>query len=314
VVFKYSVVVDTLRFLGYDALESPQEVFGAIKEAGYDGVDLPGDLGPVSVADMKGILARYALKVPAIQGAWAYFHAGENRDLCGADESARQAGIRYAKRGVDMAVEFGAPYFSLCAAQPPVYETPFPTLPVATMWQNLKAATHEICRYAADRGVTILYEPLNKYEAYPGIMTLLSDASRLIDELGVDNLGIQPDISHMHYGEASIPDALRAAGARIKHTHINETNRYAIGTGAADYRSIIRVLKEIDFDGHMGVYMPLTTQDIFWLSRRGYGGAGDPASVNPAERPPLAPHLEWPIRYLSTLEAAVDAERRVYGV
>jgi D-psicose/D-tagatose/L-ribulose 3-epimerase len=312
--FKYSLVCDTLAFLGYDAFENPKEVFGAIKEAGYDGVDLPGDLGRVNTADLKAILAQYDLKVPAILGAWAYFHAGENRDLCGADESAREAGIRYARRGVDMAVEFGAPYFSVCAAQPPVYQIPFPELPTATMWQNLKTATREICAYAADRGVMILYEPLNKYEAYPGIMTLLSDATRMIEELGVDNLAIQPDISHMHYGEASIPDALRAAGARIKHMHINETNRYALGTGAADYRSIIRVLREIDFDGHMGVYMPLTTQDVFWLSRRGYGDAGGAASVNTSARPPAAPHLEWPIRYLSALAAAVDAERQVYGV
>jgi len=309
---RYSLVCDTLAFLGCDALENPREVFAAVKKAGYEGVDLPGDLRRVNVGELKSILDGLGLRVASILGAWAYFHAGENRDLCGADEGARQAGIRYAKLGIDMAAAFGARYFSVCAAQPPVYEIPFPKLPLETLWENLKVATREICAYAADRGVTILFEPLNKYEAYPGIMTLLSDASRLIDELGVDNLGIQPDISHLFYGEASIPDALRAAGPRIKHTHINETNRYALGTGAADYRAIVRVLKEVGFDGYMGIYLPLTDQKTFWLSQRGYGAGGAAARANLPARPPLRPYLEWPIRYLTQIEAAVDAERQLY--
>lgn len=42
--FKYSVVCDTLKWIGYDVLANPHEVLGAIKSAGYDGADLPGDL------------------------------------------------------------------------------------------------------------------------------------------------------------------------------------------------------------------------------------------------------------------------------
>ena len=41
--FKYTIVTDTLAWIGYNVLEQPQEVLSAVKEAGYDGIDLPGD-------------------------------------------------------------------------------------------------------------------------------------------------------------------------------------------------------------------------------------------------------------------------------
>ena len=98
---KFSLVCDTLAYVGWNALANPREVFTAAKAAGYDGVDLPGDLSRVNVREIKSLLDSLGLTVPAIQGAWAAFHAGENRDLCGADQTARQAGIRYAKQGID---------------------------------------------------------------------------------------------------------------------------------------------------------------------------------------------------------------------
>ena len=49
--FKYSAISDTVRRLGYDVLETPKAVLElqklqnqqAIKAAGYDAVDIPGD-------------------------------------------------------------------------------------------------------------------------------------------------------------------------------------------------------------------------------------------------------------------------------
>jgi len=40
---KYTVQSDTLPWTGYNLLENPQEVLEAAVEAGYDGIDLPGD-------------------------------------------------------------------------------------------------------------------------------------------------------------------------------------------------------------------------------------------------------------------------------
>jgi sugar phosphate isomerase/epimerase len=303
--FKYSVVCDTLKWIGYDVLADPQEVLGAIKSAGYDGADLPGDLKRARAKSLKPMTDSLGLMVPEVLGAWAYFHAGENRDLAGLDEGARRTGIDYAKKAIDLAAELGAQFFQVCAAQPPVPQVPFPEAPIPTLRQNFVQACREICEHAAGRGITVLFEPLNLYEALPGVMTSIYDAIRVIDELGFDNLGIQPDVFHMNISEASIPDALRAAGKRIKVMHMNETNHYALGAGHADYRAIMRTLKEIGFDGWISVYMPLTSQATLELTSAGYGRSGNASDGQPAARLDLRDTLAQPLRFLREIERSV---------
>ena len=82
--FKYSVVCDTLKWVGYDVFQDPRGVLTAIKHAGYDGADLPGDPARLNASVFRKIVEELGLKVPEVLGAWAYFHAGENRDLAGA--------------------------------------------------------------------------------------------------------------------------------------------------------------------------------------------------------------------------------------
>ena len=301
--FKYSVVSDTIRRLGLDILETPQEILEAIKAAGYDGVDVPGGHPErVNAKAIRQTADSLGLEIPEVAAAWAYFHAGENRDLAGSDEEARRGGIVYAKRAIDLAVELGAQFFQICAAQPPVPQVPFPKLPIQTLRENFLESTREICEYAAGRDISILFEPLNRYEAYPDVLTTIYEAISLIDALGFPNLGVQPDIYHMNIAEASIPDALRAAGKRIKVMHMNETNHYYMGEGHADYKAIIRTLKEIGFDGYLSVYMPLISQEVSY-------GADNGDSLT---RPDLQTVLERQLRFLKEIERAVDGQRTRY--
>ena len=156
--FKYSVVSDTIRRLGYNILESPEEIFSASKAAGFDGVDIPSwHPKRVEGKTLHKLADSLELEILEVAGAWAFYHAGENRDLTGSDEDARTRGIAYAMGAVDLAGTLGAPYFQICAAQPAVLQVPFPKLPTQILRANLLAATREICAYAAERGINILF-------------------------------------------------------------------------------------------------------------------------------------------------------------
>ena len=100
--FKYTVVCDTFSSLGYDVLDNPREILQLIKDAGYDGADLPGDPNRMDGKALRQIVDSVGLDVPELLGAWAYFHGGEDRDLAGGDEEARGRGIAYAKRTIDL--------------------------------------------------------------------------------------------------------------------------------------------------------------------------------------------------------------------
>lgn len=290
--FKYSIACPTLGWMGYDVLQDPTAVLQAIKDAGYDGADLPVE--GVDAERMRPILQAVGLEVPEIMGTWGYVHSREDRDLTSLDEQVRQRGIDYSRAAIDLAAELNAKFFNICAGQPPVPHVPFPQPPISTLRQNFSASLKAICNYAAERKITILLEPLNLYEAIPGVLTSVYDALGLIKELGVDNLGVQPDIFHMNISEVSVTDALRAAAACARVVHINETNHYQLGTGHADYPAIIGVLKDCGFNGYLTVYAPLVSQEVFCLKDR--------ASDRPDLRAVLAEQLE----FLKQIESAVD--------
>ncbi len=290
--FKYSIACPTLVWTGYDVVQEPEGVLQAIKDAGYDGADLPVE--GVTAERMRPILQAVGLEVPEIMGTWGYVHSGEDRDLTSPDEQVRQRGIDYARTAIDLAVEFNAKFFNICAAQPPVPQVPFPRLPISTLRQNFGASLQVVCDYAAARKITILLEPLNLYEAIPGVLTSVYDALGYIEELGIDNLGVQPDIFHMNISEASVTDALRAAAACTRVVHINETNHYRLGAGHADYAAIIGVLKDCGFNGYMTVYAPLVSQEVLCQQGRA------------ADRPDLRAILAEQLEYLKQIEATVE--------
>ena len=151
-----------------------------------------------------------------------------------------------------------------------------------------------------------------RYEGYPGVLTTMDEAMSIIKDLDCSNIGIQPDVYHMNIEEASVSDAIRAAGEHVKHFHINETNRYSLGSGHADYKAIMKALKEIDFAGYVAVYMPLTTQEISNMAGSGYKASGSPEGGTGAARPDLKHSLEMPLRYLKGIESLVDLGREAY--
>jgi D-psicose/D-tagatose/L-ribulose 3-epimerase len=296
--FEYVVNCDTLGFLGHDVVESPQEVLKAIKDAGYAGVDLPGNPERFDAESLRWIVEDLGLVVPEVTGAWAwaYYGPGGDRNLAGPDKEAIVRGVEHSKRLIDLAVALGATLFPACPTQAPVYELPWPKVPSPILRDNFLGSLRELCQYAADRGVTVVIEPLNRYEAWAGVATTVEETLSLIEDLGVDNLGVQPDVFHMNVAESSVCGALRMAGKHIVHMHINETNHAGLGTGHADFHAIIKALKDIGFAGYVSVYMPFTTQEAWQRT----------------QKLDLPAYLERPLRYLREIEAAVDLQRATY--
>jgi D-psicose/D-tagatose/L-ribulose 3-epimerase len=303
--FKYTVVCDTFGFLGYDVLANPREILQLVRNAGYDGADLPGNPKRMDPKRLRPIVESIGLDVPELLGAWAYFHGGEDRDLAGGDEEARSRGIKYAKETIDLAAEMGARFFEICAAQPPVPELPFPRLPVKTLCHNFLMAVREICAYATDREIAILFEPLNPYEAYPGVLSSVYDAISLCEALQPYDVGIQPDLSHMNVSDPAIPDVLRAAGKYVRHVHINESPRYRLGSGHHDWREIMRALKDIGFEGYLAIYMPYTTEEAFRAGSGGYGQPEGVADQDEGGKLDLGAYLEEAISFLKDMERSL---------
>ena len=296
--FKYSVSGLTLGFLGCDLSEEPDRILKAIKDAGYDGIDVFDNPNNRNAESLRQIAGSINLDIAEVLGAWG----GNGRDLAGGNQDTRREAIEYAKGAIDYCVDLGSEIFGYCLPQPSMSEAPFSKRAVGALRKDLVEGLKQICNYAADRGVAVVIEPLNCYESYPCVMNTLDEAMTVIKELGCNNVGLQPDVFHMNIGEASITDALRAVGSHVKHFHMNETNHFSFGAGHADFEAIMRTLKEITFSGYITVYMPLITRELFNMTFR---GLRDESKAVP--KASIEAHLREPLEYLKRIEARIHA-------
>jgi len=255
---KYSIVLNTLNTgdTGCSVWEHPQEVLQTITDAGYDGVDMdaePDRIDRNRFNEVRDLALSMGLKVPALLGAWAPWHCGEERDLCSTDESVRMRGVGYSKRAIDLAAEFEQPpLFQLCAC-PIENEYPLSSTPIDTLRQQFVKSTTEIVEYAAPKGVNIAIEPINKFEGHPGFLNAIPEALSVVDEIAADNLGVQADFYHMNMADGNFIETLRLMEGKLLHVHLAESNRYTLGTGHLDFAGIVQTLKELNFTGYLSM-------------------------------------------------------------
>jgi len=117
-----------------------------------------------------------------------------------------------------------------------------------------------VALYAAERGVKITLEPLNRYES--DFIPNAFEGRRFIEAMGCDNVGLMLDLFHMNIEDASIEEGLRQAGELLWHLHIADTNRRYPGSGHMDYDSIFATLREMGYEGYVSAEMlPLPDPD-----------------------------------------------------
>jgi sugar phosphate isomerase/epimerase len=287
---KYSVIVDTLATFGLSIWEKPHEVLELVASAGYDGVDLtaePDRFEKKRYQEITDLARSMGLEIAALLGAWAAWHAGEGRDLASTDEAARSYAVSYAKKCTELAVDLNVSVYEICccAAVPqyPVHEVPLPTVR-----KNFVKSAREISAHAAEQGVRVAMEPVNRFEGYPGFMNSVVDAVSVAEEVGLDNLGVMVDFFHANMEDVSVADAIRRAGQWLMLIHLADSNREMPGTGHINFTGVIGELDQLGFQGYLSL------------------------DCLPA-RPDAKTYLVNSIRYMKELEEAVALRERLSG-
>ena len=109
----------------------------------------------------------------------------------------------------------------------------------------------EFCQKLGDRikdlKVTIVLEPLNKGET--NILNSVTEGIEYVDAINRPRIQLLADFYHM-MKESEGPDAIRKAGARIRHCHIAELDgRKAPGTKGEDLSGFFKALLDIGYTG-----------------------------------------------------------------
>jgi sugar phosphate isomerase/epimerase len=111
----------------------------------------------------------------------------------------------------------------------------------------LVEALESLARVAAGHGVSLIYEPLNRYET--NMANTIADGVALVESLEATNVVLLADLFHMNIEESNIAGALRAGGRHIGHVHFVDSNRRPPGCGHIDYAPIVDSLRQIGYAG-----------------------------------------------------------------
>lgn len=105
--------------------------------------------------------------------------------------------------------------------------------------------------YAGDNNVTLLIEPINRFET--NLINTLQEGVELIEEMGLKNLKLLPDTFHMNIEEKSIEESFIKTKSYIEYIHFADSNRLAPGQGHINFKSVISELLKVSYKGPIGV-------------------------------------------------------------
>lgn len=182
-------------------------------------------------------------------------------ESCSDDRSLR---IDFLERAVEVAASLGAGVVSLWSGAAPEGES------TEILDARLVEGLSRVCDHAAERGVTIGFEP------EPGMhIESMADFDRVRTQLDHPALKLTLDIGHAHLTERSAVDTIRAYSEQIVNVHVEGMRRprhdhLVPWEGDLDVREAIGVLRETGYLGPATLELSRHSHAAVVTARRAY--------------------------------------------
>lgn len=219
--------------------ESLMPAVESLKQMGYDGVELPLFNYDLDYAAWGRRLADVGLQRTSVTVR------GADDNPISPDAAVRRRGIENNKRAVDCCAAAGAthlvgPFHSALG-----YFTG--KGPTADEWKWGIESMRPVAEHAAQAGVTLGLECLNRFECY--LLNTHADSARFVKEVNHPNCRAMYDTFHAHIEEKNIPAAIRACADVLCHVHISENDRSTPGKGNVRWAENFDTLKSVNYNG-----------------------------------------------------------------
>ena len=178
---------------------------------------------------------------------------GPETDIASDDPAVRRRGIELAKRIIEglsrmditswSGVVYGA--WKMLPAPGSIFTADHKK----QAWEHSVNSLKEILRTAGDYQVTLSLEVVNRYEHY--LLNTAEEGVRMAEETESGFCKVLLDSFHMNIEETSFYEPVIAAGSRLRHIHMTESDRGMLGEGNVRWDDLFRGLQEIDFNGNL---------------------------------------------------------------
>ncbi len=233
-------------------------LFEEVKKAGFDLIEIPV-LGqsPEQLAEMRAAVEALELDCTAVT------FVTPDVNPIDPDPAVRALALPSLKLRIDECAALGSDL--LCGGIYQAHKYFVGRGASSDEWAWSAETLHAAGEYAAEQGVRLGLEVLNRFEIF--LINTVADAAKMVEEVGLSNVGIHYDTHHANIEEASPLEALAPIKEQLFHVHLSESHRGTLGTGQVDWDATFQALSTIDYRGRLAV-------EAF--------GTGDPAIVSAA--------------------------------
>jgi D-psicose/D-tagatose/L-ribulose 3-epimerase len=219
-----------------------EELVPKVAAIGFDQIEFPLEgIGDFDYDRARELTEEHGLAVSCCVAM------GPDRDLVHPDPAIQASGMEYLKQAIAITQQVGGknlvgPIYSAVGRK--WKATPDErAADVDTLVPYLK----ELALFAAEHGVVMGIEPLNRFET--SFINIHEQVIEVVDRVDHPACGVMLDTFHMNIEEKDLGEAIRQAGSRLVHLHACENDRGAPGSGNVTWDAIASALKEINYDG-----------------------------------------------------------------
>ncbi|MDX1907815.1 MAG: sugar phosphate isomerase/epimerase family protein [Bacteroidia bacterium] len=221
-------------------------LFPRIREMGFSVVEIPAEYP--ELIDGKAVKA--ALDAAGLT-AVVCAALGPSRDLTHEDPQVHTDTLAYLRACMDLCLAVGATFVA-----GPLYSAvgkarQLPPDKRQAEWDLAVRNLHTASQMAAERGLLLALEPLNRFES--DLVNTAADAVRLVEDIGHPAAKVMLDSFHMSIEERDPGAALRQAAPYLIHLQVSENHRGIPGTGQTPWQAYRSALQDMNYQGVISI-------------------------------------------------------------
>jgi D-psicose/D-tagatose/L-ribulose 3-epimerase len=229
-------------------------LFGKLKAAGYDGVEVPiFDISnPAHFKHIGQVIKDNGLECTAVTVL-----PDEAHNAISPDAANRQGAIDHLKRVLECGHNAGVQ--TLCGPYYQVLGQFTGKYPSETELDHAAEVHRTIAPVGEAAGIKFAIEALNRFESH--LLNTMEQAASYVKRVDHPNFGTMYDTFHANIEEKDAVGCIDTVfkTGKLNHVHISENDRGTPGTGHAPCREAIKHLVKIGYNG--------------WLTIEAFGGA-----------------------------------------
>lgn len=231
-----------------------EECIPKVAKLGFHGVELAlKRANEINISQLQKLLDDNNLEVSCISTGQVY--ADGDLMLTHEDNIKRAQTINIFKEFIDLADNFGK-LVNIGRVRGPIGSR------IRSHVERLFVDTaKELCEYAMSKDVTLILEPVNRYEI--DFINSVEEGVELIKKVDMPNMMLMPDVFHMNIEDKKIGLEFTKNFYHIKYIHFADSNRLAPGQGHINFHEIFENLLMSRYDGWISAeILPRPNPDI----------------------------------------------------